>query len=438
VLRTAVRLAGGATSTRIRRTLRVPSLGPVGAEGGPVDDQVAGRIRRSSGRPLDDTTRSTMEAGFGVDLANVRVHTGPDADEISRSLGASAFTLGSDIFFGAGRFEPGTAAGQHLLAHELAHTMQQTGASAQRHLDALVLRDLAVPAKPATVAELLAAARASTGGAPSLMDELTTLNKLNQMSATPSATLGTAAAAASTALQGADVDVAHARLTEFVDEANTESGRLQDELDELKNRYRQLHLLLQQEIAKPGLFTPKAYTDAMVIMKRVVFAKTDKEFAVAAHELHTFAGKNEEYESWVKSQTVKSLPKAEEEAKPKPGRTTLGGLLAVANQGTTGGQRYTRDRNWGGGYTYHVSIAFRNDSSRKAKSAKPTHAPIIIDTIHVTFRSGGHEPRFWWNPTSAGVYPRTPTQSGGPAPGMEAGAIAAVDAVVGRINCSLV
>ena len=241
-----------------------------------------------------------MEAGFGVDLTNVRVHTGSDADELSRSLSASAFTVGSDIFFGAGQFEPGTATGQHLLAHELAHTMQQTASSAQRQLDAVVQRDLAVPAKPATVAELLAAARAATGGAPSLMDELTTLNKLNQMSAQPSATLTAAANAASRALSGADVDAAHSALTDFVDAANTESGRLQDEPDELKHRYSQLHELLKKEIARPGLMTPKAYTAAMVIMKRIIFAKSDKEFAVAAFELHTFA-KNSDNEECVRA-----------------------------------------------------------------------------------------------------------------------------------------
>jgi hypothetical protein len=92
------------------------------------------------------------------------------------------------------------------------------------------------------------------------------------------------------------------------------------------------------------------------IIRRAKFAANDLEFVVAARELHVFAAKDDnwEYKRWVDDQTIKSLPKASEEDAPKPGRTTLGSLLRVANQGTTPGQRYTRDRNWGGGHTYHV------------------------------------------------------------------------------------
>ena len=75
-----------------------------------------------------------MESGFGgADFGNVRLHAGSDAADLNQRLGAQAFTLGSDIYLGAGTPALDTTAGQGLLAHELAHTMQQ-GASAQRRI----------------------------------------------------------------------------------------------------------------------------------------------------------------------------------------------------------------------------------------------------------------------------------------------------------------
>jgi hypothetical protein len=66
-----------------------------------------------------------MEMAFGGEIPDVRIHADGRAGEISRALGARAFTLGPDIFFGHGEFRPGTPTGRRLLAHELAHTVQQ-------------------------------------------------------------------------------------------------------------------------------------------------------------------------------------------------------------------------------------------------------------------------------------------------------------------------
>jgi hypothetical protein len=66
-----------------------------------------------------------MEGAMGADLGSVRVHTGPESSELGDRLGARAFTIGSDIFFNGQAPDTATASGQHLLAHELAHTMQQ-------------------------------------------------------------------------------------------------------------------------------------------------------------------------------------------------------------------------------------------------------------------------------------------------------------------------
>lgn len=66
-----------------------------------------------------------MESKFGQDFSNVRVHTDPDAENASQKLGANAFTVGNDIAFAPGKYNPSTRDGKKLLAHELTHTLQQ-------------------------------------------------------------------------------------------------------------------------------------------------------------------------------------------------------------------------------------------------------------------------------------------------------------------------
>ncbi|MGC9354332.1 MAG: DUF4157 domain-containing protein, partial [Mariniphaga sp.] len=85
---------------------------------------------KGSGSPLPSGVRSRMESGFGTDFSNVRIHTGSGAAQMSRQIGAQAFTHGSDIYFNEGKFNPASQSGQHLIAHELTHTVQQ-GASVQ-------------------------------------------------------------------------------------------------------------------------------------------------------------------------------------------------------------------------------------------------------------------------------------------------------------------
>ena len=85
---------------------------------------------KGSGSPLPSGVKSQMESGFGTDFSNVRIHTGSGAAQMSRQIGAQAFTHGSDIYFNEGKFNPASQSGQHLIAHELTHTVQQ-GASVQ-------------------------------------------------------------------------------------------------------------------------------------------------------------------------------------------------------------------------------------------------------------------------------------------------------------------
>lgn len=85
----------------------------------------------SSGQTLDTSVRESMEAKFRSDFSHVRVHTDATASQSALMLNARAYTVGTDIVFGAGEYEPHTADGRKLLAHELSHVVQQSGASHQ-------------------------------------------------------------------------------------------------------------------------------------------------------------------------------------------------------------------------------------------------------------------------------------------------------------------
>jgi hypothetical protein len=87
-------------------------------------------VLQSPGQPLDPAIRAFMEPRFGHDFSQVRVHTDAKAATSARAVKALAYTVGTDIVFGEGRYSPGTSTGQRLLAHEIAHTLQQTKGAA--------------------------------------------------------------------------------------------------------------------------------------------------------------------------------------------------------------------------------------------------------------------------------------------------------------------
>jgi hypothetical protein len=89
-----------------------------------------GNVLGAAGRPLDAGTRASMESRFGQSFAHVRVHTDTHAAESAKEIDAAAYTSGTHIVFGAGRFAPETPAGRRLLAHELAHVVQQRSGTA--------------------------------------------------------------------------------------------------------------------------------------------------------------------------------------------------------------------------------------------------------------------------------------------------------------------
>lgn len=82
-------------------------------------------VLRSSGQPLDPATPHLMEPRFNHDFSGVRVHTSAQAAESAQAVDALAYTVGSDIVFGAGQYMPAMSSGQRLLAHELTHVVQQ-------------------------------------------------------------------------------------------------------------------------------------------------------------------------------------------------------------------------------------------------------------------------------------------------------------------------
>jgi hypothetical protein len=86
---------------------------------------IVNEVLRSPGQPLDPTTREFFELRFRYDLSRVRIHTDAEGAQSARSVDAKAYTVGNHIAFAAGRFAPATRDGGTLLAHELAHVVQQ-------------------------------------------------------------------------------------------------------------------------------------------------------------------------------------------------------------------------------------------------------------------------------------------------------------------------
>lgn len=94
-----------------------------------ISDSLSSSIQNSKGggSSMDAGTQSFMENRFGNDFSSVKIHTGNQAVQMSKDVNAQAFTTGKDIYFNEGKYQPGSDSGKHLLAHELTHTIQQSG-----------------------------------------------------------------------------------------------------------------------------------------------------------------------------------------------------------------------------------------------------------------------------------------------------------------------
>src|SRR5438132_13394239 len=82
-------------------------------------------VGSGGGSPLDSDTKGFMESRLGADFADVRVHTDSKASESARSVQAHAYTVGTDVVFQSGKYEPESDSGKRMLAHELTHVVQQ-------------------------------------------------------------------------------------------------------------------------------------------------------------------------------------------------------------------------------------------------------------------------------------------------------------------------
>lgn len=136
-----------ATDTREHEADRAREHVRQGSEGGGVgvtqkvgrvsdgEARIGGLVARrlgasqAGGDPLPDSTRGLMEEKLGADFGGVRVHTDAEASRTAESFKANAFTSGNDIYFNRGVYDPATAEGRGLLAHELTHVVQQKGGS---------------------------------------------------------------------------------------------------------------------------------------------------------------------------------------------------------------------------------------------------------------------------------------------------------------------
>jgi hypothetical protein len=109
--------------------LALQSDGAGGSDASPGEKTEAGvRSLQGRGQPLPILVREFMEPRMGYDLSPVRVHTDTQSADLARSVNALAFATGSDIVFGASQYRPDSDEGKTLLAHELTHVVQQTGA----------------------------------------------------------------------------------------------------------------------------------------------------------------------------------------------------------------------------------------------------------------------------------------------------------------------
>jgi Domain of unknown function (DUF4157) len=125
-IRSATTTSGGGAA----QTQNLPRSPPDTADSSAVNPARAQQVLERPGRPLDAETRRFFEPRFGRDFGHVRVHDDAESASAARDIAADAFTHRSDIAFGGGRYAPATPNGRRLLAHELAHVVQQRSPAA--------------------------------------------------------------------------------------------------------------------------------------------------------------------------------------------------------------------------------------------------------------------------------------------------------------------
>jgi hypothetical protein len=120
------RTVGNAAVVQLLRSDDGPDDGSGDLEGaGGQASPVLDVVGKGGGQPLDAGVRTGMERALGADLSGVRIHTDGAAAASAQAVQAHAYTVGHEVVFGPGQYEPGSPSGQRTLAHELTHVVQQ-------------------------------------------------------------------------------------------------------------------------------------------------------------------------------------------------------------------------------------------------------------------------------------------------------------------------
>jgi len=143
----------------------------------------------SGGNALPPKLRSELEPKFGVDFNKVRVHTGSHADSLNRALGAQAFTHGSHIYLGEGKYNPESTSGKRLLAHELTHVVQQDSATTRRSSNPIARRRVTPAIQRARTALTTKEILNALNGIPFISEKLKTDIQKQKMEARLSVTM---------------------------------------------------------------------------------------------------------------------------------------------------------------------------------------------------------------------------------------------------------
>jgi hypothetical protein len=148
-----------------------------GGMAGTAAPPIVDAVLSSPGRPLDPATQAFMGSRFGADFSDVRIHADAPAAQSAAAVDARAYTVGHNVVFGAGQYDPAGNEGQHLLAHELAHVVQQGGGEGQvqrtpaRQVSCSGHLPLHVPGQP-DVADPVAVITAAETSAARMMDDV--------------------------------------------------------------------------------------------------------------------------------------------------------------------------------------------------------------------------------------------------------------------------
>ncbi|MBS0157876.1 MAG: DUF4157 domain-containing protein [Nitrospira sp.] len=143
-------LQSTAGNLAVRQMIRSAGANPAQKDNS-IPQIVQDVLSSGGGQPLGRDTREYMESRFGYDFSRVRVHANVQAAESARAIRAKAYTVGTNVVFNEGRYAPNTAEGGKLLAHELAHVLQQRQGGAIPTLDPCASHEHAADAAASAV-----------------------------------------------------------------------------------------------------------------------------------------------------------------------------------------------------------------------------------------------------------------------------------------------